>query len=120
MTSLTIPTPHGTGRTDPTPYPTAAQVADAVKTYGTGDQDVHALDGVSVDFATGRFTAIMGPSGSGKSTLHALHRRARHPDCRIRPHRRHRHLATSTTASSPSYGAIGSVSSSRRSTWCRR
>ena len=42
---------------------------DAVKVYGTGDTEVRALDGVTVDFDTGRFTAIMGPSGSGKSTL---------------------------------------------------
>ena len=46
---------------------------DAVKVYGRGDNEVRALDGVTVEFATGRFTAIMGPSGSGKSTLmHAL------------------------------------------------
>ncbi|MDQ0935509.1 putative ABC transport system ATP-binding protein [Streptomyces turgidiscabies] len=48
---------------------TAAQVVDAVKMYGGGDTAVRALDGVSVGFPAGRFTAIMGPSGSGKSTL---------------------------------------------------
>lgn len=48
---------------------TAARVVDAVKIYGEGDTEVRALDGVSVDFPVGRFTAIMGPSGSGKSTL---------------------------------------------------
>jgi putative ABC transport system ATP-binding protein len=42
---------------------------DAKKIYGTGEAAVHALDGVSVDFEQGRYTAIMGPSGSGKSTL---------------------------------------------------
>ncbi|MBC9715978.1 ABC transporter ATP-binding protein [Streptomyces sp. TRM66268-LWL] len=47
----------------------AARVVDAVKVYGAGDTEVRALDGVSVDFTAGRFTAIMGPSGSGKSTL---------------------------------------------------
>ncbi|GAA2814005.1 ABC transporter ATP-binding protein [Streptomyces showdoensis] len=47
----------------------AARVVDAVKVYGGGDTEVRALDGVSVDFPAGRFTAIMGPSGSGKSTL---------------------------------------------------
>ncbi|MYZ35614.1 MULTISPECIES: ABC transporter ATP-binding protein [unclassified Streptomyces] len=48
---------------------TAARVVGAVKIYGKGDTEVRALDGVSVDFAAGGFTAIMGPSGSGKSTL---------------------------------------------------
>ncbi|MGP3953285.1 ABC transporter ATP-binding protein [Streptomyces sp. 7N604] len=47
----------------------AARVVDAVKIYGAGDTQVRALDGVTVDFPVGRFTAIMGPSGSGKSTL---------------------------------------------------
>jgi putative ABC transport system ATP-binding protein len=49
---------------------TAAARADFLsKIYGEGEAEVRALDGVSVEFATGRFTAIMGPSGSGKSTL---------------------------------------------------
>lgn len=48
---------------------TAARVVGAVKIYGKGDTEVRALDGVSVDFPVGRFTAIMGPSGSGKSTF---------------------------------------------------
>ena len=47
----------------------AARAVDATKTYGSGDAAVHALAGVTVDFPTNRFTAIMGPSGSGKSTL---------------------------------------------------
>ncbi|WP_067667574.1 ABC transporter ATP-binding protein [Nocardia miyunensis] len=47
----------------------AARATDLVKLYGTGDTQVRALDGVSAEFATGEFTAIMGPSGSGKSTL---------------------------------------------------
>lgn len=47
----------------------AAGAIDAVKIYGGGDSEVRALDVVSVQFETGRFTAIMGPSGSGKSTL---------------------------------------------------
>ncbi len=46
-----------------------ARVIDAQKFYGKGDTEVRALNGVSIDFEEGVFTAIMGPSGSGKSTL---------------------------------------------------
>ncbi|WGL50687.1 ABC transporter ATP-binding protein [Nocardioides sp. BP30] len=47
----------------------AARAIDLSKSYGSGDSEVRALDGVSVAFQRGAFTAIMGPSGSGKSTL---------------------------------------------------
>jgi putative ABC transport system ATP-binding protein len=46
-----------------------ARAIELVKVYGSGDTAVRALDTVTVDFAAGHFTAIMGPSGSGKSTL---------------------------------------------------
>jgi putative ABC transport system ATP-binding protein len=46
-----------------------ARAVNASKHYGSGDTQVRALDDVTVDFPSGRFTAIMGPSGSGKSTL---------------------------------------------------
>jgi putative ABC transport system ATP-binding protein len=49
--------------------PIAARASHATKVYGKDDAQVRALDDLSVDFASGQFTAIMGPSGSGKSTL---------------------------------------------------
>ena len=42
---------------------------DVRRIFGEGEAAVKALDGVTVDFPTGGFAAIMGPSGSGKSTL---------------------------------------------------
>jgi putative ABC transport system ATP-binding protein len=66
--TLTHSTPSVQTRLQNATY-AAARVVDAVKVYGRGESEVRALDGVSVEFATGRFTAIMGPSGSGKSTL---------------------------------------------------
>ncbi len=80
MTATTIPSDTG-----PQPAPgtagasssavalPAARAVAASKTYGSGDTEVRALDGVTVEFASGAFTAIMGPSGSGKSSrMHEL------------------------------------------------
>ena len=51
------------------PRAAIARAERATKVYGSGDTAVRAIDDVTVEFAAGRFTAIMGPSGSGKSTL---------------------------------------------------
>jgi putative ABC transport system ATP-binding protein len=54
------------------PTPTehrSARAVDLVKSYGSGDARVLALNGIDIEFARGQFTAVMGPSGSGKSTL---------------------------------------------------
>ena len=63
MTTVTTPSAASVGQQ------AAARTEDAVKVYGKEQVEVRALDHVTVGFATGRYTAIMGPSGSGKSTL---------------------------------------------------
>ena len=68
----------------------AARVVDLTKVYGSGDAEVRALDGVSLDIAAGEFTAVMGPFRVGQVDADALLRRARRTDLGAGVRRRHR------------------------------
>ncbi|WP_344897379.1 ABC transporter ATP-binding protein [Actinomadura meridiana] len=61
--------PAGTNTTGTVVSDVAVRLDDVTRTYGSGDGAVTALAGVTLEFARGTFTAVMGPSGSGKSTL---------------------------------------------------
>lgn len=45
------------------------ELENTVKIYTIGEVETRALDGVSLDFKDGEFTALVGPSGSGKTTM---------------------------------------------------
>ena len=57
------------GFTTEVPSSDVIVVEDLWKTYSMGEQEVHALQGVSLRIRHNEYVAIMGPSGSGKSTL---------------------------------------------------
>ncbi len=68
---MTIETTHEAEARDATPIPhgDVIVVEDLWKTYSMGQQEVHALQGISLRIKHNEYVAIMGPSGSGKSTL---------------------------------------------------
>ena len=45
------------------------QIQEMYKIYNPGEDEVRALDGVSLEISQGEFVAIIGHSGSGKSTI---------------------------------------------------
>ncbi len=48
---------------------TILETKNLIKIYGSGSNEVHALDDVSIRVAEGEFVSVVGTSGSGKSTL---------------------------------------------------
>jgi putative ABC transport system ATP-binding protein len=56
------------------------EITNAMKTYGSGENATAALKGVSMTFADGSFTVLLGASGSGKSTLLHIASGLEYPD----------------------------------------
>ena len=107
------------------------RVDDVVRVFGRGDGAVRALDGVTLGFARGTFTAVMGPSGSGKSTLLQLAAGLDRPtagtvhlgDARPRRDQRagaRRCCGASASASCSSPSTCSARSRRRRTSRCRR
>jgi len=71
---------NGAPESEPQAAP-AAQAIGLCKTYGTGQAEVHALAGVDVTFARGRFTAVMAHPAQ-EVDAHALHGGPGPPDIR--------------------------------------
>jgi len=69
MSSATVFTSRMTGATATTQPRLAVRLEDVHKVYAMGQAEVRALNGVSLDVATGSYIALMGTSGSGKSTM---------------------------------------------------
>ena len=51
---------------------TTLSLRGVTKTYGSGENVVHAVQGVTFETVEGEFLALVGPSGSGKTTLLAM------------------------------------------------
>jgi len=45
------------------------EIKDLVKIYNSSEVQVKAVNGITIDFEEGEFTAVVGPSGSGKTTF---------------------------------------------------
>jgi len=64
MTETVTPPPPATTLSEHT-----VRTIDVKRMYKMGDEEIHALKGVSISISRGEYISIMGPSGSGKSTL---------------------------------------------------